>query len=81
MRNVTGHLPDTCPWSAFSDPVVQDVVEAYGWEEQGQLAMWWGSDPPNHLIEGMHVFKRAVARTRDAERRERDKTRLKERNG
>lgn len=62
ITEVTGVEPHGCPWRAWSDPVVQDVAEAYAWDERGQLAMWWGADPPNHLVEGLHVFRRAQLR-------------------
>lgn len=57
IEKVAGARPDTCPWRAYDDPVISDVLRAYKWLEAGELCMWLGEDPPNHIIEGLDHYK------------------------
>lgn len=68
IARIVRHTPPSCPWRPFFDPVVRDVLEAMSWWETGQLALFLGDDPPNHLVEGIGVFRRALADTREHDR-------------
>jgi hypothetical protein len=60
---VTGARPVTCPWRALYAPLVREVMEAMAFDENGNLAIALGSDPPAVLVDGIAVFKRAYAAT------------------
>jgi len=64
VESVTGERPSTCPWAAFLDPDVADVVRAYDWHESGQCAEWWGPEPEWWIVEGVRVYHRALGRVR-----------------
>jgi len=59
-----GERPSTCPWAAFRDPDVGEVLRAYDWYESGQCAEWWGPDPEWWLVDGVRYFHRALGRAR-----------------
>lgn len=71
IENVTGSAPPTCPWQAFRDPVVHDVLAAFGWYSNGQVTAMLGADPPAHLIDGLRVYDAAINATR-ADRMDRE---------
>lgn len=60
IEDVTGHRPPSCPWSAFSDPLVRDVLHAYRFFESGQLSIGIGDDPPARLVEGIALYHTSV---------------------
>ncbi len=47
-----------CPWMAFHDPLVRDVLAAWPFFENGTLALYL-PDPPHRVMEGLRVFSRA----------------------
>lgn len=71
MRNVTGRSTDTCPWTAFGDPVVADIINAHRWYDTGQVHLFLGSDPPAHLVAGLEMYVAALSATR-ADRMDRE---------
>lgn len=64
VEKVTGHPAEsvTCPWSAFSDPDVREVIAAH--EFWPAVEFWAGDDPEWWLIEGLRVYHRALEATR-----------------
>lgn len=70
LEAIVGTRIHACPWRGFFDPVVRDVMDAMSWWETGQLALWLGDDPPNHLVEGVVIFRRALTATREHDRAE-----------
>ena len=62
IESVAGDRPETCPWLAFSDPFVLEILEAYAFFESGQLSLYWGADPANLLVEGIRHYHGAVRR-------------------
>jgi len=59
-----GQRPHGCPWAAFRDPDVVNVLRAYDFFGSGQCAEWWGEDPEWWLVEGVRVYHRALGRAR-----------------
>lgn len=76
MKHITGTEPRTCPWRAFDNPIVRDVVRAHQWFESGNLSQRLGSRIPYVLIQGLEVFDQAVNAT-DGERLQRRMAELK----
>ena len=70
IRRITGSEPPTCPWRAFQDPLVVDVINACRWYESGQVAVRIGAEPPYNLVEGVETFIGALELV-DAEREKR----------
>jgi hypothetical protein len=64
VMNATGVEPMTCPWRAFDDPDVAEVMRLYRWFESGQLALAIGSDPPNALVEAIGIYHGALSSVR-----------------
>ena len=60
VRSVCGTAPRTCPWAAFREPRVQEVMRAYRWAEKGQAREAWGDSPPAWLKRGVEVFGSAL---------------------
>lgn len=59
-----GEEPTTCPWRAYEDPMIAEVLRAYRWFESGQLGLLLGSDPPNVLVEAIGIYHGALATVR-----------------
>lgn len=77
IERVTGHAPTTCPWRAFYDPLVREVLDI-SWADDGNLAAVIGMDPPYQLVQALGVYKRAVTMTRaEEERIQRDERKAK----
>lgn len=63
--NVTKEAPcPTCPWKAYSDPIVLDVLNAAKWFESGQVQLRLGHDPPHYLLEGIDAYEGACGRAK-----------------
>lgn len=69
IEHITGHAPSTCPWRAFSDPLVREVMEHEWASEAGNLGAVLGTDPPHQLVSALGVFERALKATQADERR------------
>lgn len=81
IERATGERPDGCPWRAFDDPYVGEVLRAYRWWKAGQLALRW-PDPPVALLIGLEVYDAALnaVQAHDSrEERKRRETEAKER--
>lgn len=83
IEAATGNREVACPWRAFRDPFVSEVLSAYRHWKQRQLALVWGPDPPAALMQGLEVYDAALngVQLHDArkerERRERERERAK----
>jgi hypothetical protein len=64
VESFTGTRAETCPWYAFTLPLVIDTISAYTFFESGQLAMAIGADPPNILVEAIECYHNALNRVR-----------------
>ncbi len=60
IERATGGRPDGCPWRAFEDPFVGEVLRAYRHWKAGQLALVWGAAPPAALMRGLEVYDAAL---------------------
>lgn len=59
----TGHRPASCPWRAFSHPLVRQVIDAWPYFERNSLSIW-APEPSHRLVLGLRLF--AAARDRIA---------------
>ena len=59
-ERVTGDRPDGCPWRAYEDPFVGEVLRAYRHWKERQLHLVWGADPPVALMRGIEVYDAAL---------------------
>jgi hypothetical protein len=79
-ERVTGDVPISCPWRAFYDADVAQVLKAHRWFESGQCREFWGDDPPMWLVLGVSHYHRAIEATRaDVEERRRSERESRER--
>lgn len=78
IRNWTGERPITCPWRAFYDPLVRDVLSIYPFFSSGQLAIILGNDPPLYLIEAVSYYHDKLERIRIKQIEEEIKKRKKD---
>lgn len=67
IERVTGYAPPTCPWRAMYDPLVMEVMSVMALDENGNLGVALGADPPAILVEGIAAYKHALAATRAEE--------------
>jgi|GEM_PF-4169646 len=72
VEKLTGTRAETCPWFAFHDPLVADVLNVYPFFESGQLAFAAGRNPPALLVEAVREYHAAMGRAADALKREKD---------
>ena len=63
MRTITGHAPDTCPWRVMYAPLVREVIAAMEYEENGNLSVGIGQDPPALLVDAVAEYKRSLRTT------------------
>lgn len=79
IERVTGQRPDTCPWHAFQDPLVVEVLDLYRMaasDDGVTPALLLPLDPPNEVWEGVSHYHEATLRLRvDARRRAQEKAR------
>ncbi len=65
MKQITGHHPNTCPWRVMYSPLVREVLSAMEHEENGNLAVAIGAEPPAKLIEAIAEYKRSLRAVRN----------------
>jgi hypothetical protein len=63
IQKVTGFAPPTCPWRAYYDPLVREVVDLWWAEEHGNMAAVLGDAPPGILVDAVGAFSRALKAT------------------
>lgn len=78
IEKVTGHAPSTCPWRAFYEPIVREVIAVAWAVEDGNLPAVIGTDPPYQLAQALGVYERAKRATAADEMRLRDEERKAE---
>lgn len=75
---MTGTKADTCPWSAFSQPIVRSVMDALPFFESGQLAFAL-PHPSHRLVEALTFYtsvdNRMQGKQMDREREKRERER------
>lgn len=77
IEGMTGTRVDTCPWSAFGDPLVWRVQNALPYFESGQLGFAL-PDPSHRLVEALTFYESVSNRMqgkqmdREREKRQRD---------
>jgi hypothetical protein len=62
LEHVMGERADACPWWAFHDPNVIQVLQAHDWFPN--CSEWWGPDPEWWIVAGVRHFHRALDRAR-----------------
>lgn len=58
IERIAGHRPPTCPWRAFSDPLVREVL---GMVQTGIAGL--GPDPDSIVVDGFNVYTQAKKAT------------------
>lgn len=58
VEDWTGSRPLTCPWRAFTDPLVRAVLEAWTFFEKGALGLFC-PEPSHRLMMGLQCFAQA----------------------
>jgi hypothetical protein len=58
IERVAGYRPPTCPWRAFSEPIVREVLSVV---QLGIAAL--GPDPDAVVVEGLSVYTQAKKAT------------------
>ena len=56
IEHVTGRRPETCPWRAFQDELVDDALYHVVAAEKGYVMAKLGDDPPAVLLDALDVF-------------------------
>ncbi len=56
IAELVGSEPPTCPWRAFYDPLVMEVIPLSSYFENGNLAVKVGKDPPAVLLEALETY-------------------------
>ena len=62
LAHVMGERLDGCPWFAFRDPDVAEVLRAHDWFPS--CSEWWGPAPEWWIVEGVRHYHRALSRAR-----------------
>lgn len=79
IEHVTGYRPPTCPWRALYHPLVQEVLNVMALDENGNLAVAVGTDPPGLLVDALVAYKLALGAARNEEAKMRAEARKRER--
>lgn len=65
IASVTGTRPETCPWRAYGDADVQEVLAAHRRDEKHQLYQAYPDfDPPAWLVDAVEYYDTALDRVR-----------------
>lgn len=59
-EEATGERPAGCPWRAFADPYVGEVLRAYRWWKAGQLETRYAGAVPASIAWGVEVYDAAL---------------------
>lgn len=59
-EEATGERPRGCPWRAYADPYVAEVLRAYRWWKAGQLEARYAGDVPASIAWGVEVYDAAL---------------------
>jgi hypothetical protein len=63
IAHVTGSKPPTCPWRAFTDPLVAEVMDLAPWVDPPNLAAVVGEHTPAILVDALAAYRRALVAT------------------
>lgn len=69
IEMLVGHRPHTCPWRAYYEPLVQEVIALSDYVEKGNLGAVVGNDSPAILIDALTVYRSALNATLSEDRR------------
>lgn len=69
IGRVTACRPPTCPWRAFDDPLVREVMRLVPFFESGNLIAALDPDPPGILLEAFGAYRSALESTRAEDRK------------
>lgn len=69
IERITGYRPTTCPWRAYYDELVREVMEIAWSIEGGNLAAVITENTPAILVEALGVYRSALLATRAEEMR------------
>lgn len=69
IEKITGHRPPTCPWRAYYEPIVREVMDVAWSVDDGNLAATLGPDPDAVLRDAIGVYRRALSLTKAEEER------------
>lgn len=76
IESITGVRPAGCPWRAFYDPLVGEVMQIATLAERGIAMAALGNDPPAILIDALALYERCRSQTSahwlDQKRKERE---------
>lgn len=75
IQKVTGFRPVSCPWRAYSDPLVMEVLSVLWADEHGNLAAAIGPNAPAILVDAIGAMKMAMSLTEAEDRRIREEAR------
>lgn len=67
IEKSAGARPETCPWRAFYDEDIAEILRAYSWFESGQVALYAGDDPPSVLVEALAYFHQCLGQAKTAD--------------
>ena len=69
IQDSTGHPYPGCPWHAFSEPIVGDVLDVYPRLKDGTLGVFLGPRPPVRLLEAIGLYDRQLTKLLADERK------------
>ena len=78
IERVAGAAPETCPWQAYGDPFVGEVLDLWRIASTGDgvsIASVWQMDPADVLWEGLQHYAHSVAKVREQHRHAADQLR------
>jgi hypothetical protein len=65
VESATGVRPETCPWNAYSDPDVVEVLQAHRLNEKHQFfSAFPDNDPPDWLCRAVDIYEAFLDRVR-----------------
>lgn len=71
VESVTGVRPVTCPWRAYFERDVVEVLHAHRLDEKHQFYAAYGGDPPAWLATAVDLYGALLERVRSVVRRQR----------
>jgi hypothetical protein len=71
IKRVTGNKPPTCPWRAYHDPLVFEVMELAWAFDPPNLAAALPPDPPAILVDAIRTYRMALLSTQADDMRSR----------
>lgn len=69
IERVVGYRPPTCPWRAYYDPLVREVMSVSWAIENGNLPAIVTEDTPAVLVDAIGIYRMALLATIAEDRR------------